>query len=151
MRYFERRLRSAAYDAHYGDEKVIVKVPLEWLMQNITGSCDFGGMETFEDWSEMMSCKASDSGFGHLVESMMKRGFLRQGSIGIKRIVGEGYYITEGHHRLVASVLLGLDYVYVSRWGSSHYNTEKLPQFSAHSNHSDQRKYPDYPIEVEYT
>lgn len=92
------------------------------ILKSCEGSCDFGDVdyydgETFEDkqfnfWTEVIANKSSDTGFGHLVESILKDGFVEGSAIGWNR--GR---ITEGHHRLVAAILLGMDEVPVSKWG----------------------------------
>lgn len=97
-------------DIEYDGE--LTEVPLLWLMRNITHSCDGFDLDTFEGWQDMFLAKCSDTGFGHLVESIMERGFLPGGAIGFDD--GE---ITEGHHRLCAAILLCLDTVWISCWG----------------------------------
>lgn len=117
----------------------VVWVPVEWLMRNAYHSCDFG-----EDFTiaEMVKDKARDTGFGHLVESIMKNGFLEDGPIGFD---ATDNYITEGHHRFTAAILLCLSEVPVSMWGSN--IMSKTDPYStlvcAHENEDD-----EYPIEV---
>jgi hypothetical protein len=122
---------------HVTNEPVLA--PLTWLLQNINHSGDFGEMETVENWEYMMSSKCNDTGFGHLVESMMENGHLPEGAIGFCN--GN---ITEGHHRICAAILLGFDEVWISRWGSEiRQETGRGRMLSAHENTDD-----PYPIAV---
>lgn len=98
----------------YYDENLTVEVSVEWLMNRATSSCDTYELDTFEGWRMMLANKCADTGFGHLVESIMQRGFMPEGAIGF--LDGE---ITEGHHRLCAAVLLCLDTVWISPGGGS--------------------------------
>lgn len=117
-----------------------IEVPVLFLIQNIVSSCDYDRMNTSDDWLFMMKDKAADSGFGWLVESILERGFLPSGPIGICRSggyndyndgdYGPGLDITEGHHRLTAAILLGMDTVFISSEGkNTSINGERL---SAH-------------------
>lgn len=138
--YFERRLRS--HD--YRHKHVAVRVPLLWLIQNIDSSCDFGRMRDFDEWQAMFDDKCSNTGFGHLVDSMLERGHMRNGAIGFYD--GE---ITEGHHRLCAAILLGMDYVWVSRLGSNVFRKPRSgdraePILCAHYSHD------EYPVYVDF-
>lgn len=104
------------------DTRAVVKVSLLWLINAVTDSCDGYDLSSFEGWREMFAHKCSDTGFGHLVDSMMERGFMPEGCIGFNQ--GQ---ITEGHHRLCAAILLGLDDVYVSRSGGNVRQPKKFP------------------------
>jgi len=120
----------------------IEMVSVTHILQTVVGSCDFGSVDEYgaynesgnfdmDDartafWKDVISTKSKDTGFGHLVESIIEHGFT--GSA----IGWEDGEITEGHHRLVAAILLGLEEVPVSVWG--HCGTHAHPdgRFSAH-------------------
>lgn len=124
-----------------------IEVPVLFLIQNVVSSCDYGSMSSPGEWALMMRGKASDSGFGWLVESIFERGLLPSGPIGIclsggyndynDGSYGEGLAITEGHHRLTAAILLGMDTVFISSKGkntpingerlSAHYQSDGKP------------------------
>jgi hypothetical protein len=72
-------------------------------------SCDFCEMTDTDHWLEMITGKASDSGFGHLVESILEVGL--DPACPVVIMDGE---IQDGHHRLVAAILLCLPEVPVS-------------------------------------
>jgi hypothetical protein len=130
-------------------------VPVTEILQTVQYSCDFGRVDdregdTLDDqrtafWQEVIANKAGDTGFGHLVESILKHGFIAEAAIGWAE---DRLSINEGHHRLVAAILLCLDEVPVSNWGGY---TEKvtLPPgrdyFSAHRNSDD-----PYSFDVEF-
>lgn len=57
----------------------------------------------------MINDKANDSGFMRLVDNMLENGWMPGSAIGYRH-----GYINEGHHRLVAAILLGLDEVVVT-------------------------------------
>lgn len=111
-----------------------MRVPLLWLMRNATESCDGYDLSTPDGWAEMIQKKSHDTGFGYLVDSMLTRGFIPEGSIGFC-----GGEITEGHHRLTAAILLGLDDVWISLWGGVANGVD----INAHRNCN------PFPIEVE--
>lgn len=87
------------------------------ILQNVTGSCDYldhDDMESDDDvrtefWLEMLRTKCNDTGFGHLVESIMRDGFNPEGAITWRK-----GYIYEGHHRIAAAILLCLDEIPVA-------------------------------------
>ena len=69
-----------------------------------------------ELWMEIIRDKSADSGFGYLVDSILEHGFDKDSTIGYD--VDHGY-MSNGHHRMVAAILLGLDEVPVSDYGSN--------------------------------
>lgn len=109
------------------------------ILQTVTGSVDFSSLDTYpgadEDeqrtnfWIEVIRVKSSDTGFGHLVDSIMEEGF-HDSAIG-----WHDGRIYEGHHRLVAAILLGLDTVLTTPYGrgGSHEPREGMNgYFTAH-------------------
>lgn len=107
--------------------------PVVEILQNVTGSCDFGEVEGYGDkmddartefWLEVIREKSADTGFGHLVESILEHGFT-----GSKVGWSSENRITEGHHRIVAAILLGLDEIPTEEYG-----TRDKRGISAHSN-----------------
>lgn len=95
-----------------------VMMPVIEILRTAVDSVDFGRITNFSSdeawWNEIICSKASDSGFGGLLNSIMAKGFDPNSPIGFDAGTG---CITEGHHRLVAAILLGLDEVPVSRYG----------------------------------
>lgn len=110
------------------------------ILKTVMGSCDFEDVADYDGktmgvkrtnfWKEVIAVKSKDTGFGYLVESIIENGFTGS-AIGWNPETKE---ITEGHHRLVAAILLGLDEVPVARWGASgdHAPTPGNSVFSAH-------------------
>ena len=123
----------------YAKGNLIIEVPLQFLMDNVVTSCDFDDMTQGYAWTDIIRSKSSDSGFGHLVDSILERGLLRNSPIGISwdDWNEEGLRITEGHHRLTAAILLCMDTVFISSSGrgadvngrriSAHYSTQYYP------------------------
>lgn len=138
-------------------------VSVAHILKTVGGSCDFGSLNNFQGateddqrtvfWQHVIMAKASDSGFGHLVDSILEEGF-HGSAIGWEEYEGDDGttgYISEGHHRLVAAILLGMDEIPVSPYGKSG-NHDPRPgmgggHFSAHQNNSSE--FP-YPISVEF-
>lgn len=99
----------------------VVMTPIIDILNNVTHSVDFGSVfnyagETEDDqrtnfWLDVMRSKSGDSGMGHLVDSILDHGFT-DSAIG-----WYGHNITEGHHRLVAAILLGMDEIPTSPYG----------------------------------
>jgi hypothetical protein len=130
----------------------VVMLPISYILKNVVSSCDFGMVDeylgdTLDEqrttfWMNVISSKARDTGFGHLVESILEHGFTGS-AIGWDDVDKE---ITEGHHRLVAAILLGMDEIPTCGWGfnGNHAPTPGNTWFSAHR--SDDK----YPIDVEF-
>lgn len=94
----------------------ITLTPVVEILRNCKGSGDFGDIvgDSTEWWERVITTKAADSGFGHLVESYLEHGWLEGSAVGW--VNGQ---ILNGHHRLVMAILLGLDYIpTVDMWGS---------------------------------
>ncbi len=115
--------------------------PISEILRNVTYSCDFPSIEDYPGetpdeqqtnfWIDVIKTKAGDSGFGHLIDSLLEEGW--HGS-------AVGWYndseITEGHHRLVAGILLGLDAIPTTALGrcGDHPPREGMRNyFSAHA------------------
>lgn len=111
------------------------------ILKTVVGSVDFDEVDWYEGetedekrtnfWIDVINYKSADSGFGHLVDSIMEEGF-HGSSIGWNE-----NRITEGHHRLVAAILLGLDTIPTTSYGhgGTHPGREGMRHgyFSAHS------------------
>jgi hypothetical protein len=92
------------------------------ILQTVTVSCDFGEVsdyegETLDDkrtnfWIDVIRVKSGDSGFGHLIDSILEEGF-HGSAVGWNEC-----YISEGHHRIVAAILLCLDEIPTLPYGS---------------------------------
>ena len=110
-------------------------VPVAEILRNLVSSCDLGDADEYSydgDNTELLrviiSHKASDTGFMHLVESIMEHGFNEEGAIG-----WNGSELQNGHHRFVAAVLLCLDSVpTVEFWGSEWDDCPSVPAQCAH-------------------
>ena len=126
-------------------------VPVLDILRKTTYSVDFGDVDSYgapeNFWRKMIHHKSMDTGFGHLVESILKNGWSENSAIGWKCWGDDTYEITEGHHRLVAAILLGLDEIPVMPWGQS----DRLG-IDAHGFEAvdiDGNPVDEYPIEVE--
>ena len=117
---------TATLDAAGVDE--IIEVPVDYILRNAVTSCDFGPSwdDTTEWWEKIIAEKAGDTGFGHLVDSILTRGWEPGSAVGF-----DGESINEGHHRLVAAILLCMPTVPVSTYGNGNNS------LSAHADWSD--------------
>lgn len=98
----------------YNDEPI--EVPVRFILERATDSCDWGAVWKNDSagwWLKGIMQKAADTGFGHLIDSILTEGWQKGSAIGF-----DGSYITEGHHRLVAAILLCMDTVLVSPGGN---------------------------------
>lgn len=137
------------------DDNEVVMTPVRDILANVKGSCDFGPVIDYPGddmderrtnfWIEVITSKASDTGFGHLVESILEHGFDPTAPAGW--LDGR---INEGHHRIVAAILLCMDEIPTSVWSRAG-RFDKKPidgmrgYFSAHRCNGRN----EYPIEVE--
>lgn len=109
-------------------------VSVEWIMKNTTDSVDciqYTGLPGGVDYEHMIKRKAGDWDFATLVNTIMKRGF--RVPIVLQQ---RGNLLTHGngHHRMCAAILLGLDEIPVF-WSDStmgymcieHSSSENLP------------------------
>jgi len=80
--------------------------PISKILAEVKESCDVGYLDTPGDWFHMMSRKASDPNFGRLLQAIPDQGFLDP--IGIYWSY-DHWTLGNGHHRLTAAILLGLD------------------------------------------
>lgn len=104
----------------------IVMVSVEFILQVVQASCDFGSIDEFMDegmdiddartafWQHIIDYKSSDSGFVDLVNSYLEHGWAEGSAIGWD---DSDFEITEGHHRLTLAILMGLDEVPTFKWG----------------------------------
>lgn len=96
---------------------------IEEILKTVTYSIDFGFVYAYESgdmdvartafWRDVIATKSGDEGFGPLVESIMEDGWDEESAVG-----WNDCEITEGHHRLVAAILLGMDEVPTCSYGS---------------------------------
>jgi hypothetical protein len=100
-------------------------VPVEDILRDTTASVDF---YTNMDWEMILEEKCADTGFMHLVWSIMEYGWL-------SAVGWTGTKITEGHHRICAAILLCEDLIPVTDHGTSYYTSG--PANTAHSNWDD--------------
>lgn len=85
-------------------------VPLEWILNNVTGSSDFYNTPEEDLWEVWLSRKSQDQCFEPLVSAIQEEGF--RVPI-ILHEQGNGFYQSNGHHRVAAAILLAIDYVLV--------------------------------------
>lgn len=115
----------------------IVMVPVVDILRDVEASVDFGfvtdylapGVSTYDYdddeldeartrfWKSVISSKASDTGFHSLIDAVLEDGWHPASAIG-----WTNGRITEGHHRLVLAILLGMDEVPTTTWGSAAVN-----------------------------
>lgn len=100
--------------------------PVEVILNTVRSSCDFGSVDEFSVegetideartrfWQHVIEYKSGDSGFIDLVNSYLDHGWAEGSAVGWDDEDGE---ITEGHHRLVLAILIGLDEVPTFKWG----------------------------------
>lgn len=115
------------------DSNTIRMTPVTEILQNITYSCDFGAVSDYDDltdfWTVWLRDKCADTGFGHLIDSILANGF--QGAASWCPDDGS---VNEGHHRIAAAILLGMDEIPTTCWAqdwnpgghrlSAHYNED---------------------------
>ena len=90
------------------------------LIKYAHDSVDFGDVDIDDNnahtgwWQEIIRVKSADTGFGALVNAILQNGFDPESPVGWDPEDGT---ITEGHHRIVAAILLCLDEIPYSRYG----------------------------------
>lgn len=85
------------------------------ILANVTTSVDMVDLSTPDEWFRMMALKSGDASFGRLLQAIPDKGFLDPICI----TKGDyGWTVGNGHHRLTAAILLGLDEipVHFSEW-----------------------------------
>ncbi len=115
-------------------------VPVQDILQQAEGSCDFDEI----NWEYIIQEKSEDTGFLHLLFKIQEEGWL-------SAIGWRDRYITEGHHRLVAAILLCEDLIPTTEYGTSLYSKDGHSGYqSGHSHHKDQEPAPLYFEEFDY-
>jgi hypothetical protein len=95
-------------------------VSVEWIMQNSQSSVDgFSDFEGGVDYEFMLRSKTTDSNFGHIIGTIINRGF-RVPIVMCPDRRGGGLTHGNGHHRMCAAILLGLDEIPVY-WAEDDY------------------------------
>lgn len=124
-------------------------VSIAEILQDTIDSTDFGSIFDYardddnEDdartkfWNDVIETKSTDSGFDSLVTSILTYGWIEGSCVGYYTDADGGGYLTEGHHRLVAAILLGMDSVPVSDWGDS--KNTPAGRVSAHHDYVSER------------
>lgn len=94
------------------------------ILNTVRYSVDFGDIDDYEGeteddrrtalWEDLLRTKSSDTGFGALVAAILANGFDRNSPIGWDT---SDYSINEGHHRLAAAILLGMDEIPTTPYG----------------------------------
>lgn len=101
------------------------------IMQNTNSSTDLGN---FDDWDRVLAAKVSHDHFDWIVDQIMRDGFTMPIVLHGDRWGNGGWTLGNGHHRMCAAILLGLDTIPVvitdSPWDwveDSHDGSEELP------------------------
>jgi hypothetical protein len=111
------------------------------VLKNADYSVDMGSRgksdeEQYTWWREMLAYKVGDTGFQRLVHRLIEQGWDTDSAVGINfgdddegyDYGNEGWSITEGHHRLCAAILLGMEEIPYEPWGR-----DSRERVSAHS------------------
>lgn len=107
-------------------------MPVEDILRDTHSAIDFPEMDEI-NWDAILNNKCGDTGFMHLVYSIMENGW--QSAVG-----WEDGCITEGHHRICAAILLCEDEIPTTENGTSWYerrNGYTSDIVDAHSNWDD--------------
>jgi len=85
-------------------------VSVEWILQSLGASVDGYGAGDGVDFARMIAYKSGDSCFGPLVKAIIETGFRVPIVIALNRD-GVEFTLGNGHHRVVAAILLVLDQI----------------------------------------
>lgn len=98
----------------------VMDVPVTELLRNLVYSVDQGPLDTPEHWHGLMRYKSEDHTFWQLCDAIPERGFtvpicvrLSPDNDPRRPWAPSGWHLGNGHHRLCAAILLGLDSVKV--------------------------------------
>lgn len=94
-------------------------VSVEWIIQNTKYSVDGFSQYGELDYEAMLQDKCLDECFGRVVNSILTNGF-RVPIVLVENYCGRGLTHGNGHHRMCAALLLGLDEIPVY-WSESDY------------------------------
>lgn len=119
-------------------------VSIEWLLKNVTYSYDFGSPDGYPSnlhfWSDMIESKALDAGFLRVVESLQTHGWMSPINVELGHYDDPDISLVDGHHRLVAAILLCMDMVPLWDWGlkGGRSRLRGCPDFFTHYDHHDE-------------
>lgn len=83
------------------------RVSVEWLLQNLTATCEY---DLDDGFGEMVNHKASDYSFSGTLDNIMRDGFRVPVVVNIGGWDDSDHLeLGNGHHRLSAAILLCLD------------------------------------------
>lgn len=85
----------------------IEMVKVSDLLKKLVDSTDDYALVLDSEWFRMMAEKSQDGQFATIVRLIQEEGFTDP--IGIKKINDDAWEMGNGHHRLTAAILLGLD------------------------------------------
>lgn len=122
-------------------------VSIETLLKHLTYSGDFGDLsgylyDSVEFWGTMIESKALDRNFEEIVESLQTFGWgapLNMEFYDEGEDEGPEFHIHDGHHRLVAAILLCMDEVPYWNWsmGGTAPRKNGCPMVTARYGHDD--------------
>lgn len=125
------------------DENGWTWVSVEWVLKMTTHSTDIGSPEAYDSlthfWGMMIESKALDAGFLRVVESLQEHGWMS--AINVQWWPEDGELnIIDGHHRLVAAILLCMDEIPMWDWemGDGRKAVEGCPIIYTHHDHTDE-------------
>lgn len=84
-----------------------VRVPISDLIKTLSGSCDYGWGESW--LMGIFNTKLADHEMGWLIDSVLENGLVTPLNVLLKE--GGRFEMGNGHHRLVAALLCGIEQI----------------------------------------
>ena len=84
-----------------------VRVPISDLVKTLTGSCDYGAGGPW--LMGIFNMKLADSAMGWLIDSVLENGLVTP--LNVVRNRNGKFEMGNGHHRLVAALLCGIEHI----------------------------------------
>ena len=84
-----------------------VRVPISDLIKTLSGSCDYGQGESW--LIGVFNMKLGDNEMGWLIDSVLENGLVTPLNVILKE--GSWFQMGNGHHRLVAALLCGIEHI----------------------------------------
>lgn len=86
---------------------MVTMVKVSDLLRNLKGSIDVYELDVPSEWLRMIAWKSEDYQFATIIRLIETEGFTDP--IGIRMYDDDNWELGNGHHRLSAAILLGLD------------------------------------------